>query len=275
MKVIAMFSILLCLPVWVLAFTITTERKVGDNVCTSLDTQRHIVFSEQIKKEMQKDVLGPEDTLEGKALIQQFLTMNQLHLTAEEKDNLYLAHLARMQHDKETFEAYLESQGLSRQSYIDEIAYRQEVLRWMLQTYGWREHVTQTELATFKNTLLKEQALQSLVTFEVINLKDKQDIPKKMDEAFWEKNAQLVTTYREKTVSQIPEIYEPFVKIGKVGSFSPPIEAFGQWHIIRLLSKSDMQLPADDILTQHLLEKKCMAHLPQWVSDQLTRVYKG
>ena len=51
-----MFIGLYILPMVMWAYTITTEYKVGDSVCTSLDTSRHDVFVEQLKKETQKNI---------------------------------------------------------------------------------------------------------------------------------------------------------------------------------------------------------------------------
>ena len=271
-----MFIGLYILPMVMWAYTITTEYKVGDSVCTSLDTSRHNVFVEQLKKETQKNILSTEDTLEGKMLIKQFLDMNGLRFSAEEREQVYAMQLARMGQPAEQFEEYLRSQNLSKESYIDEIVYRQEVARWMVQMHGWRETVSQQELAAFKKKMMLEaQNTATQYTFEVVKLKSKKDLPSHIDDKFWAAHAKDSVIFTDQTLAQIPETYEAFFQKSSVGDSSQPIEAFDNFHIIRILAKKSPPLPTDDMLKHYLLEQKCIKHLPEWLEDQFKWVYKG
>jgi hypothetical protein len=185
-------------------------------------------------------------------------------------------HLERMRHSPDQFENYLKDQGLSRESFIDEIAYRQEITRLMMQLYGWREMVSDTEVAQFKKKMLQDTGnSQHTYSYEVMHVQDKKKLPSTVDAVFWKAHSKDTTSFKDKTLAQVPDSYEAFLKNAHAGDYSPPIEAFGQWHIVRVVAKNTMQLPDDEVVRNYLFEQKCLAHLSEWVDNQLLWVYKS
>jgi hypothetical protein len=260
----------------VFAYTISTDQKIGNSITTSLDKERHEILSAQMIREMGQEALGPEYSLEGKSIIQQFLRNNGLMLNSEEREGLYQNHLERVGKSQDEFEGYLFSQGLSKEAFIDEIAYQQEISRWMYRTYGWRETVSQDELDTFKRDLMQDLWPRfGRVSYEVIKIADASELPVKGDAAFWTKHSDEVISYTDKGLDQIPDPYESFILNQKKGAYSKPIEAFGEWHLIHLVDKQAPTLPADEVLEHHLMDKKCKAHLGPWITEQLKYAHKS
>lgn len=271
-----MFLVLSLLPSILLAFTISTDVKVGDEICTNVDVSRHQILSDRLKLETKTSQLAPEDTLEGKALIKRYLELNQLRFSESERADMYLMHIQRMGVSEEQFSQYLVQNNLTKESFIEEMVYRQEILRWMIQTHSWKEVVTKAEIETLRSQMMSEAtaANANTMTFEVLKLVDKDMFPPEVDESFWKDHASDNTVYKDVAVAQVPEPYESFLTSNDAGSISQPIQAFGYWHVIRIIDKPQANLPSDAMMQNYLMEQKCMKHLSSWTADQMKWMYK-
>ena len=112
------------------------------------------------------------------------------------------------------------------------------------------------------------------MTFEVIRLADQVSFPAEMNDDFWRSHAKDSVLYRDISLTKVPEPYEAFLKSHHVGDMSPPFEALGSWHVIRILSKQVVNIPPDALLQNYLMEQKCMKHLSEWTKEQLSWMYK-
>lgn len=255
-------------PLFAVAVTITTEYKVGDEVYTNIDKAQYAALAQP-----QSGSGMIEDSLEARTVIKRYLDQNHLRFSEEERRALYQMHLERLHTTAEQFEAYLRSAGVSSAVFIEELAYRQEVTRWMMHTYGWREQVTPAELAAFKSRMRKEGEHQQKLSFDVLKVTDPKRVPKELTEDFWVQHASELTAYRDVSYDRVPEPYEDFLRTHGVNAVSPPIEAFGAWHIVRVREKTESQLPDDALLRHYLLEQKCLKQMRSWLAEQLPWVY--
>lgn len=266
-----MFGIVVCLlPFWASAVIITTEYKVGDEVYTNIDKARYAT----LHPEMQAKKVAPEDTWEARTVIKRYLEQNHLRFSQKEREDLYATHLQRLNTDAAQFEDYLKRNGLSRDVFVEELAYRQELLRWMTQAYGWREVVRPSELRVLKAQMKKDFEQHQKVSFELVKVSDRARLPKHYDESFWKAHAADLVVYRDVAYDRIPEAYEAFVRTHKAGDVSEPIEAFGSWHVLRLLAKQELNMPDDAVLTHYVLEQKCLKRVRAWVVEQLPWIYR-
>lgn len=263
------------LPLVILAFTITTDYKVGDTVYTNVDVAQHQILSHKLKNEAHKTDLAPEDTLEGKALIKQYLTVNNLRFTPQERQAMFDAYLQRMSINEMQFDRYLKDNNITKEVFIEELAYRQELSRWMVQTYSWREVASKEEISTLKNKIKKEAQETQIMSFTVMKKNSLSDFPEHITDSFWEENAANSTSYVDVTLKSVPEPYEAFLMQHKTGDVSAPIEAYNAWHVVKITSKSEIQLPSDDMLSNYIVEQKCMKHLSEWTREHLSWIYKS
>lgn len=272
-----MFLIFQFLPALLFAYTISTDMKIGDEICTSVDVMQHKILSDRLKSEMKVSELAPEDTLEGKTLIKSYLSLNQLRFSAQEREEIFQMHLKRLGATVEQFEQYLKANGLTKEAFVEELVYRQEVLRWMVQTYSWKEVVTSSEKEALKRQLMAEsdQSHAGTVTFEVVKLKDRAGFPAAPDKDFWTKHSKDSILYKDISIRAAPEPYEGFLASHGAGAISEPIEAYGAWHLIHIISKPEVVVPPDAMLQNYLMEQKCMKHLSAWTKEQLAWVYKN
>lgn len=261
------------LPAFIMAFTIETQKKLGGEVYTNLDLAHHQKLVSQFQQET--GAIHSYDGFEQRAWIEQLLEQNHLRLSSDEKEALYQEHLARMGMSPAQFEQQLAEQGILRSAFIDHLAYRKELTRWMMQSHGWKETVSDQELKAFRSELLSSlQKHPPAISFDVVRLEGVENEPPRIQEDFWRVHAPEITTYRDRMIQQVPEPYEPFLRTHKEGSVSAPLWAFGQWHVLKIVAKPEPMLPPDAVLRQILLEQKSMKHLEQLVEEQFPWIYQ-